>query len=575
MHLKLLNLFFVLLVTLNLTSQERYPQNYFISPVDIEIKLSGTFGELRSDHFHSGMDIRTNEVEGFNIYAIADGYVSRIKVSSGGYGNALYITHNNGFVSVYGHLQQYNQKISEFVKNEQYRRESFEVDLFPPKDLLKVTKGEIVALSGNTGRSGGPHLHFEIRNEATQKPINPLHFGYKVKDITPPVINLLKVYPANHNTLVENKNISAEFFTQNDGKEYSLVKKDTIRISGKAYFGINTYDPFNAGNNKNGVYSIKLLLDEKLIYEHDAETFSFDETRYINSLIDYKEYKLKKRRVQKSYIQPNNQLSIYGKVENKGVIKIKEGIVHELTYMVSDIAGNISQLSFFIKGKQQNIKPLLNSEKQDELFSYKTNNSFKTEDIIFEVPGKALYDDLYFEYKVSPSSKNSFSPIHHLHYDYVPLHARCNLKIRPDSLPQKLQDKALIARIGEKNKFKSAGGEWVDGFIETRIREFGKYCILVDTIPPEIKEVDIYNNKDISKQNTIKVKIEDKLAGIKSYRGTLNGKWILMEYDAKSDLLIYRYDGHLIDGNNNFELKVVDEKNNISEYKVNLGYQTH
>ncbi len=484
MRLKLLNLFFTLLVTLNLTSQDKYPQNFFISPIGIDIKLSGTFGELRSDHFHSGMDIRTNEEEGYRIYAIADGYVSRIKVSSGGYGNALYITHPNGFVSVYGHLQKYNEAIGEYVKNEQYRRESFELDLYPKKGLLNVMQGEVVGLSGNSGRSGGPHLHFEIRDEATQKPINPLLFGYKVKDITPPVINLLKVYPSDEHTLIENKNKDFEFYTQNNGKAYSLVKKDTIRISGMAYFGINTYDPFNSGNNKNGVYSIQLFVDSDLVYEHDVETFSFDETRYINSLIDYKEYKLKKRRVQKSYVQPNNHLSIYGQVENNGVIEFSENSAHKIKYIVSDIAGNIATLSFIVKGKKQHLKLEKNPEKKGELFSYNSSNTFTTDGLYLDVPGRALYDSFYFEYNVSSPVKGSFSPVHHLHHDYVPLHKRCDLRIKADSLPSMLNGKALIARIDEKNELNSEGGEWIDGFIQTRIRDFGKYCIVVDTIPP-------------------------------------------------------------------------------------------
>lgn len=562
-------IFLLLIISLQLDAQGYIPQNYFISPVDIELYLSGTFGELRSDHFHSGMDIRTNEVEGLNIYAIADGYVSRIKIAPGGYGKALYITHPNGYVSVYGHLQQYNKVLNEYVYNQQYLRESYQVDLYPKKNQFIVKQGELIALSGNTGRSGGPHLHFEIREEAAQIPLNPLLFGYKVKDITPPVINLVKVYPASTNATVNYKNKAVTYFTNNINNIYKLKQTDTIAIAGSAYFGINTYDPFNNGNNKNGIYSLQLFIDSVLVYKHTANKIPFDETRYINSLIDYKAFKQQKRQIQKSYIQPNNQLSIYNQVINKGIIEFKEDEVYHISYVVSDIAGNESILSFYVLGEAQTDKknpdPI-----QGELFQYTHRNYFKTDDLVLEVPGRALYDTLNFVYQVSSSLANTFSSLHHLHYDYVPLQTWCNLSIWPNSSPLDLQDKLLIAKITDEGEFKSAGGHWEDGFIKTRIREFGNYCIVIDTIPPVIKAVNIKSQKNIANQETIKIKISDELSGIDTYKATLNDQWILMEYDVKKDLLIYNFDKHLLKGSNNFELKVVDEKGNKTLYQAEL-----
>ena len=493
----------LLIISLQLTAQSYIPQNYFVPPVDIQIYLSGTFAELRSDHFHSGMDIRTGEVEGLNIYTIADGYVSRIKVTPGGYGKALYITHPNGFVSVYGHLQHYNTILNEYVVNQQYLRESYQVDIYPKKDQFIVKQGEVVAISGNTGRSGGPHLHFEIRDEASQKPLNPLLFGFKVTDNTAPVINLVKIYPASKKSTINHKNKPAEYFTVHKGHEYSLKNADTLTIGGSAYFGINTYDPFNNGNNKNGVYSIQLFVDSALVYKHTANKFSFEETRYINSLIDYKDFKQKKRQVQKSYIQPNNQLSIYNQVINNGVIKFEEDKVSHIMYLVSDIAGNEVSLSFYVRGI--NMKNIKSIEKkpvgiQGELFTYTRKNYFKTNDLVFEVPGRALYDTIQFIYQVSASPENTYSFLHHLHFDYVPLHTWCNLSIRPVSLPLGLQDKALIANVTKDGDFESSGGEWVNGFIKTRIREFGNYCIVIDTVAPEIKPLNIKDQKNIAKQ---------------------------------------------------------------------------
>jgi len=575
MYNSLVKLFFFILVTQNIFSQEKYPQDYFISPLDTTLNLSGTFGELRSDHFHSGIDIKTEEVEGFKVYAIADGYVSRIKITPGGYGKAIYISHPNGYISVYAHLQKYNNSINEYVINEQYKRELYTLDLYPEKDFLIVKKGEVIAFAGNTGRSGGPHLHFEIRDEATQKPINPLLFGFEVKDKIKPKINLLKVYPTSPDALINHKNKASEFFTKWNGSYYVLHNNDTILISGKVYFGVNTYDPFNKGKNKNGVYSIELLVDSNLIYAHDLEIFSFAETRYLNSLIDYKEYKLKKRMVQKSFIQPNNHLSIYKTAINRGIIDFDDNNVHQVTYFISDMAGNVSTLLFYVKSSIPVEKITIDTEqkgKTGKWFSYTINNIFKTDDLIFEVPGKAIYDTLYFDYKVLPGLNNSFSKVYQLHYDYVPLHTWCNLLIKSDTLPAELQDKALIVKIDNDNEFTSVGGEWEDGYIKTRIRKFGEYCILTDTTPPEIIPFNISNNKNIAKQNTIRIKITDELSGINSYRGTLNDKWILMEYDEKNDLLIYKFDELLNKGENIFILEVIDNKDNFAKYKAKLFY---
>ena len=565
---------FFLIISYQLSSQEKYPQSYFISPLDIPLHLSGTFGELRSDHFHSGIDIRTGEIEGLKVYAIADGYVSRIKVSSGGYGYALYITHKNGFVSVYGHLQQYLGSIKDYVLNEQYRRESFEVDLYPAKDLLEVKQGEVIALSGDSGGSGGPHLHFEIRDGATEKVINPLLFGFTVVDTSPPVINILMVYPADRSAIIRNKNKTSEFLVQGGNGKYSLAGKDTLAISGKVYFGINTIDLFNNGNNKNGVYSVKVMVDSNIFFQTEMKTFSFDETRYINSLLDYPERILNNRWIQKSYIQPNNHLSIYKNVQNRGIVNFNDENVHSIVYQVADATGNLSSLRYYVKsnfiaGDSSMVEKQLDEKR---FFNYTTANTFEGEGVLLEVPGDALYDTLMFTYELLPAIKKSVSKIHRLHYQTTPIHTYCSLSIKPDSLPITLRNKALIAKIDDEKGIISAGGAWDEGFVKTQIREFGKYCIIVDTVSPKITGLNITNNKDISVQKTIQVQISDELSGIGYYRGTLNDKWILMEYDAKNDLLTYRYDERLAKGENNFKLTVTDKRSNVSVYRVKLFF---
>ncbi len=569
--LLMIKLVLLFLVTVNLAAQQNYPQDAFISPLDIPIKLSGTFGELRSDHFHSGMDIKTGEQIGLNIYAIADGYVSRIKVQSGGYGKALYITHPNGYVSVYGHLNKFNEILNKWVIKNQYAQQSYEIDLYPEPGEFEVKQGEIVAYSGNTGRSGGPHLHFEIRTASDQKPVNPLLFGYQVADNTAPVINVLKVYPYGTGSLVDGNSEPSDYYPIAIDDQYRLKNDEVIKVAGKIYFGINTVDLFNGGLNKNGVYEIEVYINGDLHYRHKLETFAFSETRYINSLIDYKEYKTKRRRVQKTFVQPNNRLSIYDHVINQGVMEVKPGATQNVELRVYDAAGNVSNLTFTIEGAEQAIITGRKKDKDTHLFNYKGNNVYKNNSVIFEVPGKALYDTLHFNYSVLPGPAGSYSELHRLHKDVVPLHTWSNLSIKADSVPDRLRSKALLARY-EDNEFEAEGGEWSKGFINTKVRSFGDYCIVVDTVAPEIIPVNIANQKSLLAQQTIKLKIRDDLSGIQTYKPSLNGDWILMEHDAKSNLLTYYFDNLLKEGDNVFKLEVWDEKDNYTVYEVILKY---
>ena len=565
-------IFLTLFLGFSSNGQEKYPSDYFRPPLNITLKLSGTFGELRSDHFHAGIDIRTNEEEGYKIYAIADAYVSRIKVSPGGYGKALYLTHPNGYVSVYGHLQSYNISIDKFVKQKQYEKKSYAIDLYLSPNDLAFKKGEIIGYTGNSGSSGGPHLHFEIRDELSQKPINPLHFGFEVEDKNKPLINLLKIYPACPGNEFQKTSKGKECYVKSAGGIYKLNGTDTITFSGQVYLGIHTYDPFNNGLNKNGVYSISMYIDSTLHYSHSVETFSFAESRYINSFIDYGEYKRNKRRVQKAYIQPNNKLSIYKDVLNKGLIQFTDTKTHLIEFVVSDIKGNTSLLRFYLKSDAINCSNMTYMEEDDIIFSFDKENIYKTDQIEFVIPEYALYDNLNFEYLVTPSTYESLSDVHHIHNKETPLHKYCEIAIKTKLLPPNLSNKAFIAKIDKNKDPGYFGGKWKDGFIRSKTREFGNYCILVDTIKPKINPKNIANEKDISNQKNIKIQITDELSGIKSYRGSLNGKWILMEYDAKNDLLIYHFDDRLQKGTNEFELIITDNRNNITKYKANLVF---
>ena len=252
---------------------QNHPKDYFRSPLDIPLILSGTFGELRSNHFHAGIDLKTKGQSGLNVYAIADGYVSRIKVSPWGYGKAIYITHYNGYTSVYAHLMRYTGAIQDYVIDQQYLQKSYDIELFPDSLELKVQKGQIIGLSGNTGSSAAPHLHFEIRNSQNQYPQNGLQFGFDIKDDIPPIIKELKLYRQSKKTQINGNNHDIILETKGENGLYMLDQN--IEVSGPFSIGLNTYDLLNFASNKNGVFSIDVFVDSSLIYSHKMEEFGF------------------------------------------------------------------------------------------------------------------------------------------------------------------------------------------------------------------------------------------------------------------------------------------------------------
>jgi murein DD-endopeptidase MepM/ murein hydrolase activator NlpD len=562
-----------------LFSQSSYPKDYFRPPLGIRLLLAGTFGEIRANHFHSGIDIKTGGVEGSPVYAVADGYVSRIKVSGSGFGHALYVTHPNGYVSVYGHLSKYNKNIEKLVKDFQYRKESFEVELFPAAGEIPVKKGDIIAYSGNSGSSAGPHLHFEIRDAASEKPINPLLFGYDVKDQFRPRITLLKIYPEDENALINGNHRTYTYPVEGWGEEHRINTSQPIRLSGNISFAIQDSDQQNDTDNKNGPYSTALYIDKKLVYEYKMETFAFDESRYINSLLDYAECMKSGAILQRTKIDPGNKLGIYDVRGNHGTFSFTDTLQHLITYEVKDVPGNTAVLSFKVKSsvvsRQSSVvsqQSTANGQRPTANFNFNSSNHFETASVILDAPSGCFYDSFVFKYDSARRIAGTYSAVQKIHDIYTPVEDYMTLSIKPKGLPERLRDKALIVKISDDGKsFTSAGGNWENtGFVTAKIREFGDYSISVDTIPPKITAINPESFKNLAGQKMIKFTISDELSGIASYRGTLNGKWVLMEYDPKNDLLYYTIDDRLLAGQNSFSLEVTDGKGNRKVYSAKL-----
>jgi len=564
-------LLFVFFFSWNGDAQSKYPKNYFRSPVDFGIFLAGSFGEVRKNHFHSGIDIRTEGVTGKPVRAIADGYVQRINISPVGFGKALYIVHPNGFTSVYGHLDSFNSKIGSWTRAEQYKQESFALDVSVQSGVLPVKKGDIIAYSGNSGSSGGPHLHFEIRDAATQETINPLLFGLIVKDMIPPKINSIRIYPYGENSLANFSDNPLSIEVSGSDGRYFTKTKDTVKVTGNIIFGIEAFDYLDGSELKTGVTTIELRVDSIKYFSQTLDRFAFAETRYVNSIIDYPFFLRLGKKIQRSFVAPNNKMSIYTGLIHKGVVNFVDSKPHKVQYIVKDVYGNRSELAFWVKSHPPPPAGRYSQKKAvGTLFSCKTDNRFANNELVFELPEDALYEDLDFIYSSSEPLTGGYSKVHHLQNEFTPIQLLCNLSIKADGLPKELEAKALIVKVEGASKYSSRGGKWENGFIKTQVKEFGDFMVMTDKVPPVIHPVNISPGKKLIKQNTIKLKISDNLAGIKSYRGTINGKWILMDYDAKNQLLTYSFDDRIHTGKNDFVLTVRDNSGNEAIYKASL-----
>lgn len=548
----------------------------FRSPVDFPITLSGAFGEIRRNHFHSGIDIRTGGTEGKPVYAIADGYVSRVNISPFGFGKALYISHPNGYTSVYAHLKKFSGAIASWVEKAQYEKESFAMDTEVQPGVLKVKKGDLIALSGNSGSSGGPHIHFEIRDSKTQDIIDPLDFGFMKPDRLAPIIRFVKIYPHNDRSMVNFRNQPLLIQAIGSAGKFRLRNHDTVHVTGSIIFGIETNDA-GEGSLNTGVHKIRLLLDNRLVFSQDIDRFAFAETRYVNSILDYPAYISDGRKIQRSYVAPNNKTGIVKTAENRGILSFSSEGFHSVRYEVEDAFGHESVVTFTVKSHPPapvGVRPPSSGTSQEKqngtLIAWKNDNRFENRELKLEIPKEAVYEDFYFDYKELAPPAEAKSPLFQLHDKYTPLHTYCNLSLRISGLPEKLAAKAVIASVSANGKFSSAGGKYAGGWITTRIREFGKYTLVTDTRPPVITPVNISHNKKVQKQRTIRIKISDDLSGIDTYRGTLNGKWILMDYDAKNRLLEYIFDQRLRPGRNEFRLVVTDAVGNTSVYTATL-----
>ncbi|WP_425659174.1 M23 family metallopeptidase [Tenacibaculum ascidiaceicola] len=535
-------------------AQNKYPQNYFSNPLKIPVVLAGTFGELRNNHFHSGVDIKTQGKEGIPIYAPADGYVSRIKVQQYGFGKALYITHPNGYTTVYAHLKRFEPNIQRYVKSIQYKKEKYSTgNLFLKSDKFPVKKGQIIGYTGDTGSSGGPHLHYEIRNTETEHIINPMHFGLTAKDDKHPTVQKLIAYPLSDDARINNSALESVISFKNNGNGNYVAEK--INASGTIGFGISVFDRLNGALNKNGIYSLEMKVNGKRVYYHDVETFSFAESKYINLLIDYKHYKKYRNRVQRTHKVRANRLSLYENLVNNGKIHIENGANYNIEIIAKDFKHNTSKVRIPVRGTTSNLV-----FKQKDTTNYKIIatefNKFHQKNVTVAFPKNTFYEDCFIDFKVENGTAKIHEPI-------IPLDKRYTLTFETSFLTEDQKQHVYIANVTNPRYPRYISTKKKIDKVYTTTKRLGSYALRFDTEKPTIQLYNFSNNQWISKNKTLKVKIGDKETGIKNYRATIDGEWILMEYNHKKRILTYDFnDKKLVGSKHIFKLVVSDNVGN-------------
>ncbi|MBK8227198.1 MAG: M23 family metallopeptidase [Flavobacteriales bacterium] len=532
--------------------------------MDLPIELSGNFMEPRNDHFHSGLDMRTQGREGIPVRAVADGWVSRIKISPFGYGKAVYIDHYDGHTTVYGHLQQLTGEIGEACLDQQYRLKDFSIDWTPEKGALPLKQGEVFALSGNTGGSGGPHLHFEVRSTGSQHALDPEAHGFSVADRVPPEIHGLRLFPLNDSSRIAPYPDQAVGYAALGGSGKYTLKSAPIGF-GTVGIAVNTFDRYDNGSAKCGVRRIEVFVDNVRYFMTTLDHVDFSHNRYCNAHMDYSLFKGRRLDYHRCYKQPNNKLRIYGNEPQQGRIDLPPGGERNMRVVATDANGNSSELRFVLRGASaQEAASWPVSEPSGSLFRYDAANMIEEEGLRFMLPAQSLYDDAYVAYARKPAVGRALGPLHSIGDPLTPLHTAADLSL---AVTTGTPAKALVVRLDADGSVAGAvGGKYADGWITAQVKSFGQYTVMLDTTPPVITNVDL--RADMRGRKGFELRISDNLSGISSWRGTLNGDWILLEYDPKTKTLSHAFDKHSRGaGKKEFRLIVVDDRGNTSSYR--------
>jgi len=531
----------------------------FVRPLDYPPMLSATFGELRPSHFHSGIDLKTGGQTGLKVRAVADGYIYRVKVQKGGYGKTVYIKHPNGLISVYAHLDKFAGDLQDYVKRHQYEKESFFIELFPGESLFPVKKGQVIAYSGNTGSSAGPHLHFELR-DGEAYPVNPMRYGYRVEDTLAPVVRELRAYVLNDTSAINMAQETVPLVLSRKRPHY--LTAEPLEAYGEIGLGVNAYDQTNNTWNKNGIYRAEVTVNGLKIYETVMNKISFNTTRNINVFIDYPYYVRKRRYIQRLWRHPEAKLPVYTVLVNKGKIKVEPGKSYSVHIKLSDFEGNTTEIFVPVIGKKFDTIHKKERQTTPYFITYTRPYDWKGTKTRVQLPAKALYEDTYLQFNEFLNGFEVMPPT-------VPLRKNMTVHYSMEKIPGNKKKYAYLARVNPRNRkayFASAIKKQDSLVLKTR--SLGKYFIKYDSIPPVIEKINIPNGKWISNYRFLRFRVRDNV-GVQSVKAYIDGKWILTEWDYKTGKVFYDFKDLLFEGSRH-ELKIIvtDKLGNRTEKKL-------
>ena len=477
----------------------------FIPPFDFPITFSGNFGEIRANHFHGGLDFKTGGTIGKPVRALADGYISRIRVTHGS-GYVLDVAYDNGYSTINRHLSAFVGDVARRVEDLQYEKESWEVEITPEPDEYPVKAGQIIALSGNTGYSFGPHLHLDMIETATDEYIDPLPFFMdKVKDKTAPRAEGIMLFPQPGKGVVEGKQTRRAF---------PAHPTKPIIAWGLIGAGIRAYDYMDGVQNKYGVKAVILEVDGEEVFRSTIDRFAYEENRYINSWT-HGQY-------MKSFIEPGNRLRmLQASNGNRGLVEINEERPYRFVYTLSDALGNTSKVCFTVQGQKTTIAPVEHREKY--ALKWDKVNYLQEPGLELVIPKGMLYDDVLLNYSVRADS-GDIAFTYQLNDTRIPMHGTCDLRIGLRRRPVEDMAKYYVAGVTARGGKYRIGGKYEDGVMKVRIRDLGTYTVAVDTVPPVITPL---NQAQWGRTGKIIFKAKDKETGINTYRGTIDGKYAL------------------------------------------------
>ncbi len=546
----------------------------FHPPVKIPMYLSGNFGEIRTNHFHSGIDIKTQGTIGHHVFSVESGYISRIKVQANGYGKSIYVSHPNGYTSVYGHLDRYRDDVAAYVENMQYSRQSHTVDLYLAPETFPLEKGDFIAYSGNSGGSSGPHLHFEIRNSANQHPTNVLKYNFNIKDQTPPRFHSIYIYPILEDAHVNEGAEKVSSTLVKDQGVYTVPWGTRIDASGTLGISVEVFDYLNGASNRCGIYTLEMYVDEKLSYRHVMDEFAFSETRYINAHTDYQVRAGSGAKAHRLHRLPNNRLRIYDKVAGNKALVVDEQRNYQIRIVATDVAGNSSELHFTIHGDTLS-KPV-SSKKAGFVRTMKYNqaNRFTNDQVAVEIPANTLYRNIDFSFSTAPPADGSLTPFFQIANREIAVHKAYTLSVKCPPVKPSLHKKLLLITHNDDNELESAEGDYINGSVVASLRNFGSFAIGMDTIAPQISSENGTVGGDFTGKSTLRFTIMDELSGIERYEGYIDNRWALFEYDPKNDLLIYRFNEERIQKGTEHELElyVTDSRGNVNLFHTTFTW---